>query len=209
VFGYGALSFFLSFSPSLATLLSLRTFLTLHPAPRADSLSSLQGDDFPLDRLLPSPTSTANSSLSPSTEDDRQHLTDAVDALDQLESDIGSISLTSPLEAPTTLDTTSRARSLSIASASSLAHRTRAGSLASSAAPPAVLEEEEDSSSLGLHSVANCVLRFLESLEEPVVTYELYGRAIAAERREEAYGVVQELPESVRVSLSFLFLSTI
>ncbi|GAA6030598.1 hypothetical protein JCM8097_006227 [Rhodosporidiobolus ruineniae] len=139
------------------------------------------GDDFPLDRLLPSSTSSESLASPDSSSSDKEHLKGAVSAIDQLEADIGSIALSSPgLDAPS--DESSRPRSLSAASSAA-------------PSPPAPLEEEDDGRYAGLHSVADCVLRLLESLEEPVVTYELYARAVRAERTEEAYAVVQALPE--------------
>ncbi|GAA5916458.1 hypothetical protein JCM6882_006461 [Rhodosporidiobolus microsporus] len=150
-----------------------------------------EGDDFPLDHFLPSKSSPPPVD-SPSS--DKQHLHDAVDALDaldHLESDIGSISLSSPPLAPPSSEP-SRARSLSVASAA-----------ASSVKPPSI-EEEDDGRNIGLHSVADCVLRLLESLEEPVVTYELYQRAVSAEKRDEAFGVVQALPEAHANTLLYI-----
>ncbi|GAA6016682.1 hypothetical protein JCM10207_000146 [Rhodosporidiobolus poonsookiae] len=139
------------------------------------------GIDFPVDRFLPS--SSAEPTSTPSPED--EHLHDAVSALEHLESDIGSISLSSPPLAP---PEPPRPRSLSAASTS-----TR---------PP--IDEEEDGRFAGLHAVATCVLRLLESLAEPVITYELYGRAIRAERREDAYAVVQALPETHANTLLYI-----
>ncbi|BGP20914.1 hypothetical protein JCM10213_003541 [Rhodosporidiobolus nylandii] len=131
------------------------------------------GSDFPLDRLLPSSSSSAAPASPSSPDDDKQHLHDAVSALEHLESDIGSISLSSP---PLALaDDGHRARSLSLV------------------APSA--DDEDDGRFAGLHSVTDCTLKLLESLKEPVVPDELYVQALKAETREEAYSVVQALPE--------------
>lgn len=90
-----------------------------------------------------------------------------------LEADIGSIQLSSP----------------------------RAGVPApqvfSSRINPLVNEEERDH--LGVHSMADCFLQFLESLSEPVITFAAYPNALRAERRADAYRVVESLPLIVRI----------
>ncbi|GAA5852023.1 hypothetical protein JCM8547_000130 [Rhodosporidiobolus lusitaniae] len=161
------------------------------------------GDDFSLDQLPPSPPSlsTAAPLDSPdSSSSDKQHLHDAVSALDQLdhlESDIGSISLSSPplpLPDSSSLSPPSypaRERSLSLASAASALF-----------AP--TIEEEDGGRYAGLHSVADCVLRLLESLEEPVVCFALYERALRAEKREEVFEVVRALPEAHANTLLYI-----
>lgn len=70
--------------------------------------------------------------------------------------------------------------------------------------PPlaAGLAVEEERDSLGIHSMADCFLRFLDSLAEPVVTFAAYSKALRVERRYDAYRVVESLP--VVVSLFML-----
>ncbi|BGO96216.1 hypothetical protein JCM10020v2_007953 [Rhodotorula toruloides] len=146
------------------------------------------GDAFPLDKLLPScalsqgPETSAIRSDEP---EDKQHLLDAVSALDQLESDIGAISLSSP-----TLPSTFASAPPELVSSPS---RTSTPADTSS-----TLADESDSAEryMGLHSVADCLLRFLESLQEPVVGGEAYERALRCENRDEAYAVVQSLEET-------------
>ncbi|GAA5962330.1 hypothetical protein JCM21900_003091 [Sporobolomyces salmonicolor] len=136
------------------------------------------GVDLPADRLLP-----ASSTHTPLTNEDegteKEHLRDAVAALQHLESDIGAMALSAtsvPPAAPEILTATS----------------------------PRVIADEEVGWDIGLHSVADCLLRFLESLEEPVITFALYPRAIRVETRDEAYSVVQDLPEAHANTLLYL-----
>ncbi|GAA5831599.1 hypothetical protein JCM11251_000764 [Rhodosporidiobolus azoricus] len=147
------------------------------------------GADFPLDRLIPGRTFSTGDA---SGRVDGQELFDAVDTLDHLdlESDIGSISLSSPALAPPI--NVGRARATSSASASALFVKPRS------------IREEDDGRNIGLHSVADCVLRLLESLAEPVVTIALYARAIEAETRDEAYAVVRALPEAHADTLLYI-----
>lgn len=47
--------------------------------------------------------------------------------------------------------------------------------------------------------MATCLMRWLKSLPEPIVPFELYTKALQAEEdRESALGVVAELPKLVR-----------
>jgi hypothetical protein len=45
--------------------------------------------------------------------------------------------------------------------------------------------------------MGDCFLRWLEALPEPVITYKAYPRALRAEKRQDAYAVVQSLPAIV------------
>lgn len=97
--------------------------------------------------------------------DDKQHLREAVGALERLESDIGSLSLEGAATPPVQ--------------------------------PRRLTRTEEDARNTGVRSVAACLVALLESLAEPVIPYAMYGRALACQKREEAYGLVQDLPEVV------------
>ncbi|GAA6050694.1 hypothetical protein NBRC10513_004222 [Rhodotorula toruloides] len=154
------------------------------------------GEDFPLDELLPSSVLSAGSETSTIRSDgpeDKQHLLDAVSALDQLESDIGAISLSSP-----TLPSNFASAPLETASSPS-----RTSLPADTSSTPA---DESDSAEryIGLHSVADCLLRFLEYLQEPVVGGEAFERAIRCENRDEAYAVVQSLKETHANTLLYI-----
>lgn len=48
--------------------------------------------------------------------------------------------------------------------------------------------------------MADCLIRFLDSLAEPVITFQAYPRALRAEKRADAYRVIESLPAIVRVS---------
>ena len=52
---------------------------------------------------------------------------------------------------------------------------------------------------VGIHSAADCLILFLESLPEPVVSFAAYSRALRVEVREDAYRVLQSLPIVVRL----------
>lgn len=123
-----------------------------------DALDS--GTELPLDQLgIVMPNSA------PSIDDeDKQHLRDAVVALDRLESDIGSLSLEGTATPPVQ--------------------------------PRRFSSEEATKRKLGTYSVAACLLSLLESLEEPVVPSSFYDRAIKCEKREEAYGLIRDLPDT-------------
>lgn len=128
-----------------------------------------QGTDLPLDRLHLSPTSAK---LPSKETDEKQHLREAVAALDRLESDIGSVSLQGTATPPI------QGR-----------HKRTA--------------KENEARNTGLHSIAACLLALLRNLAEPVIPFSLYSRAIRCEKREEAYGLVQDLPEVVSQDLTF------
>ena len=129
----------------------------------------MQGADFPSDRFLSSPAPLAAPD-EPALEPHHAEVADAVAALDALEADIGAVSLSSP-------------------------------SLPSRPASPPLFpgNDEAEADHLGLHSLADCALVFLEALGEPVVCWSAYGRALECEDRDEAYRVVRELPEAVRL----------
>ncbi|BGP35956.1 hypothetical protein JCM10296v2_007808 [Rhodotorula toruloides] len=154
------------------------------------------GEDFPLDTLLPSSVLSKGSDTSRIRSDepeDKQHLLDAVSALDQLESDIGAISLSSP-----TLPSNFASAPLEYAASPS-----RTSTDGNTSSTPA---DESDSAEryIGLHSVADCLLRFLEYLQEPVVGGEAFERAIRCENRDEAYAVVQSLKETHANTLLYI-----
>ncbi|GAA6054854.1 hypothetical protein JCM3770_004109 [Rhodotorula araucariae] len=135
------------------------------------------GGEFPSDSFLPSPEPASPGAEDGSSSDiAHPEVADAVAALDALEADIGSISLSSP--------------PLS----------------ARPASPPRlpVRNNECEVDHLGLHSLADCVLLFLDALAEPVVTYEAYDRALRCDARDEAYRVVRELPEAHANTLLYI-----
>ncbi|GAA6010535.1 hypothetical protein JCM11491_006985 [Sporobolomyces phaffii] len=72
-------------------------------------------------------------------------------------------------------------------------------SLEGTATPPVQARkptrEQDAKRKTGVHSVATVLLGLLESLADPVIPYTMYGRALRCEKREEAYGLVQDLPE--------------
>ncbi|BGP28134.1 hypothetical protein JCM10295v2_007121 [Rhodotorula toruloides] len=148
------------------------------------------GDDFPLDKLLPSSRAAEATSAHADQSEDQQHLIDAVSALDQIESDIGAFSLASP----TLLSTVPREapRSSSRASTTADASSTLAG------------ESDSAERYIGLHSVADCLLRFFEHLQEPVIGGEAFERAIRCESQAEAYTVVQGLKETHANTLLYI-----
>lgn len=120
-------------------------------------------------------------------QEDQQHLFDAVSALDQLESDIGAVSLSSP---------TLPLKSLPAQPELSDPH-SRTSTTCDTASTPA---DDCDSAEryIGLHSVADCLIRFLVYLHEPVVGGEAYEQAVRCESRDEAYAIVQSLKQTVR-----------
>ncbi|GAA5913466.1 uncharacterized protein JCM6883_004396 [Sporobolomyces salmoneus] len=118
------------------------------------------GNELPLDRLG---FARPNSQASSDDEGDKQHLREAVSALERLESDIGSLSMEGTATPPVQ--------------------------------PRKPSKEESALRRVGVHSVAACLLALLESLAEPVIPFEMYGRALRCEKREEALGLVQDLPE--------------
>ncbi|BGP44054.1 hypothetical protein JCM10449v2_008111 [Rhodotorula kratochvilovae] len=135
------------------------------------------GVDFPLDRFFPSPEPSSPTVKSgTSTDAPHPEFADAVAALDALEADIGSFSLSSP----------------------PLASRP--------SSPPAFPagNDEREADHLGLHTLADCALLFLDALAEPVVTFEAYERALRCEARDEAYRVVRELPEAHANTLLYI-----
>ncbi|TNY22252.1 Endonuclease/exonuclease/phosphatase [Rhodotorula diobovata] len=132
------------------------------------------GADFPSDRFLSSPAPLAAPD-EPALEPHHPEVADAVAALDALEADIGAVSLSSP-------------------------------SLPSRPASPPLFpgNDEAEADHLGLHSLADCALVFLEALGEPVVCWSAYGRALECEDRDEAYRVVRELPEAHANTLLYI-----
>ncbi|GAA5932015.1 uncharacterized protein JCM15063_001101 [Sporobolomyces koalae] len=126
-----------------------------------ESLFSEEGDpdliasgiNFPLNAL-------GFETSRPEVAEDKQHLRDAVTALERLESDIGSLSLEG------------------------------------TATPPTLPLDRKDTAArtMGMHSVAACLLALLASLAEPVIPYSLFARAIKCDKREEACALVQDLP---------------
>ncbi|KAM0750787.1 DNase I-like protein [Meredithblackwellia eburnea MCA 4105] len=52
----------------------------------------------------------------------------------------------------------------------------------------------DEDQAIGIHSMADCFIRFLESLPEPVVPFSAYPKALRAELRADAYRVVDSLP---------------
>lgn len=122
-----------------------------------------QATDFPLDAL-------GFETSRPEVAQDKQHLRDAVTALEQLESDIGSLSLEGTATPPTL--------------------------------PPD--RKVTAARTMGMHSVAACLLALLASLAEPVIPYSLFVRAIKCDKREEACALVQDLPPVVCQAFSWI-----
>lgn len=132
---------------------------------------------------------------------DKQHLVDAVDLLDKLETDLGSVSLdfggggggggpgahaddeqpaaTFPPRREPTAPTNVRPASASA--------RTGSGGGDSAPATPATA-----------YAAAACLVRILEALPEPVVETRLYEAAIQSSSREAAYEVLHSMKEVVR-----------
>ena len=110
-------------------------------------------------------------------EGDKEHLRDAVVALERLESDIGSLSLEGTSTPPVMQQ------------------------------PPAARPRPQDDVArrIGVQSVAACLLVLLENLAEPVIPDALYLRAIRCEKREEACALVQDLPAAVSLLSSPAF----
>ncbi|GAA6062981.1 hypothetical protein JCM10212_005804 [Sporobolomyces blumeae] len=134
------------------------------------------GSPIPVDRLRLSHPSPA--SQKPPV-DDTQHLRDANHALERLESDIGSLALGGTETPPAVRSATPTKMPLD--------------------------DEDGDERAVGLHSVAACLLALLDSLEEPVIPGSMYARALRCEKREEALGLVQDLPEVHANVLLYLF----
>ncbi|GAA5965983.1 hypothetical protein JCM3765_004142 [Sporobolomyces pararoseus] len=128
------------------------------------------GDELPLDQLG---FAALGSNKSEKLEDeDKQHLREAIVALERLESDIGSLSLEGAATPPVQ--------------------------------PRKLSKDEQDQRNRGIHSVAGSLVSLLESLAEPVIPYSQYGRALKCERREDAYGLIQDLPEVHSIVLLYL-----
>jgi hypothetical protein len=51
----------------------------------------------------------------------------------------------------------------------------------------------------GIHSMADTLLDFLESLAEPIMTYAAYSAALCIQNKAEAYKIVNSLPSVVSV----------
>ncbi|KAL8287480.1 hypothetical protein RQP46_003338 [Phenoliferia psychrophenolica] len=132
------------------------------------------GADFPLDQLVP-PVS-----LPPSSDASSENLPTApavpVDRFSEppIDADIGILSL-SPSRPRTPAPPTPV--------------------LPSTPASPTATESSSDAREhVGIHSVADCLVLFLESLPEPVVTFAAYPKALRAEDREDAFRVIKSLP---------------
>ncbi|GAA5872724.1 hypothetical protein JCM3774_005041 [Rhodotorula dairenensis] len=123
------------------------------------------------------------------SDEEVQHLVDAVDLLDHLEADLGSVSL-----GPVLCDESYPAASPAEHSSVPAPVGFRRG--ASKAAPP------RDAPTV--HAAANCLLRLLEALPEPLVEYRLYEAAIRCESREAAYEVLHSLSEVHANTLLYL-----
>jgi len=55
-------------------------------------------------------------------------------------------------------------------------------------------DSSTDAAGAGVHAVADCLLRLIDSLETPVVSGAAYSRALRIEKRDDAYQLVHELP---------------
>lgn len=106
---------------------------------------------------------------------------DAVDLLDRLEADLGSVSLHSD----------SREHSEDEQTASSRSGRDRP--FASKTIGSADTQDPTY-----VHAAATCLLQLLEALPEPLVEYRLYEAAIRCDSRDAAYEVLHSLNEVVR-----------
>lgn len=58
-------------------------------------------------------------------------------------------------------------------------------------------DDEDAGPNIGIHSMADSLLRFLDSLAEPVITFSAYSRALRVEKRADAYRVIESLPAIV------------
>ena len=118
---------------------------------------------------------------------DKQHLVDAVDLLDKLETDLGSVSLDfgprEHLEPALPLAGSNR----DAASSGLTGGGGGGGGGGGRETTPATA-----------YAAAACLVRILKALPEPVVETRLYEAAIRSDSREAAYEVLHSLKEVVR-----------
>ncbi|GAA5988375.1 hypothetical protein JCM10908_003536 [Rhodotorula pacifica] len=149
------------------------------------------GAEFPKSpSTAPQPAIAANASTQASGDDaksDKQHLVDAVDLLDRLEADLGSVSLHSDSRDHSEDEQTPSSRPAQD-------HNT-----ASSGADTVVRQDPTY-----MHAAAKCLLRLLEALPEPLVESRLYEVAICCDSREAAYEVLHSLNEVHANTLLYL-----
>lgn len=115
---------------------------------------------------------------------DQQPLVDAVDLLDHLEADLGSVSLGPVLRDCPDCGVAGPGRE----------RGNLAAPLGSAGTAPTLRDRAT------VHAAGTCLLRFLDALPEPVVEYRLYEAAIRCESRDAAYEVLHRLSEVVRPS---------
>lgn len=149
--------------------------LSFPRAARAHPLVNSQGGVFPLERLLGPTSQPAPSSPPPSQESLKQLARLELEDEPLEGGDIGIVPL-SPEKPRRPFITPPIPRTDSSASTSAAASTTE---------------------QIGVASMASCLLRWLEALPEPLVTFKAYSRALRVERREEAYAVVRSLPAIV------------
>lgn len=152
-----------------------------------------QGDAFPQVSLSDQEQQHPRVDSSEDDKTDKQHLVDAVDLLDKLETDLGSVSHDfggggtcderSDDEQPIAISSHIRKPVATLPPASASA-RTGTGG--------------RDSSPATAYAAAACLVRILKTLPEPVVETRLYEAAIRSDSREAAYEVLHSLKEVVR-----------
>ncbi|TKA51445.1 hypothetical protein B0A53_05358 [Rhodotorula sp. CCFEE 5036] len=171
--------------------------------PRPDSLDAfpawLSGDAFPQVSLSDQEQQHPRVDSSEDDKTDKQHLVDAVDLLDKLETDLGSVSHDfggggtcderSDDEQPIAISSHIRKPVATLPPASASA-RTGTGG--------------RDSSPATAYAAAACLVRILRTLPEPVVETRLYEAAIRSDSREAAYEVLHSLKEVHANTLLYL-----
>lgn len=157
------------------------------------------GDAFPQVSLSDQEQQHPRVDSSEDDKTDKQHLVDAVDLLDKLETDLGSVSHDfggggtcderSDDEQPIAISSHIRKPVATLPPASASA-RTGTGG--------------RDSSPATAYAAAACLVRILKTLPEPVVETRLYEAAIRSDSREAAYEVLHSLKEVHANTLLYL-----
>lgn len=154
----------------------------------------LQGGVFPIDHLFG--WSTGPPPLSPPATqealDELARLEVADDPFEDDGGDMGAVTLSSPEKTrrPSMAFVPPRPLPRTLSSASTTSN----ASVASTSSTRTLTPQQ-----LGVASVADCLLRWLEALPEPLVTFRAYPRALRVEKRDDAYAVVRSLPAIVNL----------
>ena len=165
-------------------------------SPGSDGLVSLvrecldTGDDFPLGQLLPhlavpvAAVPAGPDDSPPAAEGDRDLYASTLAA---------QLALSSPEVPEFTESSDIGALSLSPPHSAVESHPPVGLPPPAAAAVPGG-DSSTDAAGAGVHAVADCLLRLLDSLETPVVSGAAYSRALRIEKRDDAYQLVHELP---------------